>query len=63
MLDSGLYTSFMHYILFIYLFIYDYAGFSLLHGLFSSCGEGGSSLAVACGFLIAGASLTAGHRL
>ena len=63
MLDNGLYTSFIYLFIKFYVFIYDYAGSSLLHGLISSCGEGGSSLLMVCGFLIAVASLAAENGL
>ena len=46
-----------------HLFIFGCAGSSLLHWLFSSCGEWVCSLVVALRLLIAVASLAAEHRL
>ena len=46
-----------------YLFIYGFAGSSLLHGLFSGCGSRVYSLAAVCRLPIALASLVAKHRL
>ena len=49
-----------HFMLLFYVFIYGYAGSSLPHRLFSSCGY---SLVPVQGLLTAGASLAAEHRL
>ena len=43
--------------------MFDCAGSLLLHGLFSTCAEKGSLLAVIFGLLIAVASLVAEHGL
>ena len=47
----------------LYLLIFVCAGSSLLHGLFSSCGEWGLVVVVVHRLLIAVASLVAEHRL
>ena len=49
-------------IFFLNLFIFGYAGSSLLCGLFSSCGEGGLLFVAVHGFLIAVASLVWSSR-
>ena len=48
---------------FLYLFIFGYAGSSLLHRLFSSCGKWGLLFVEVCGLLLAVASLVAEHGL
>ena len=49
--------------LFIYLFIFGYAGSSLLCEAFFSCDEQGLLFVLVCGLLIVVASLVAEHRL
>ena len=44
-----------------FLFICGFAGSSLLHGLFSSCGDQGLFFIEVCGLLTVGASLAAEH--
>ena len=47
--------------LFLYLFIFGCAGFSLLCRFFSHCGKWGSSLVAVCRLLIVVASLAVEH--
>lgn len=57
------FQSFKNISVYLFVFMIGWAGSSLLHGLCSSRGEGGSSLALVLWRLIAGTPLSLEHRL